>query len=95
METMIQFLNANNILHWFSALLGIFAFVFVRLFRVKNFTWKRWFDENLIGLLWALFFLSISVTMTGVYREGYTHMEAFLTGYAGSHLLFKLNKEPK
>jgi hypothetical protein len=95
MENIIIYLNANYVLHWFSAMLGIFAFVIVRLIRVKNFTWKRWFDENLIGLIWALFFLSLSVTMTAVFNPGYSHLEAFLTGYAGTHIIFRLNKEPQ
>ncbi|CAN5728768.1 hypothetical protein BH11BAC7_BH11BAC7_21270 [soil metagenome] len=95
METLIQYLNANYVMHWFSAVLGIFAFVLVRLFRVKNFSWRRWFDENMIGLLWALFFLSLSVTMTASINQSYSHLEAFFTGYMGTHILFRLNKEPK
>jgi ABC-type Mn2+/Zn2+ transport system permease subunit len=95
MENLIQMLNANYVLHWLSAILGIISIVFVRLFRVRNFKWKRWFDENMYGLFWSLFFLSISVTMTAVYSHGYSHLEAYLTGYCGTHIIFRLNKEPK
>jgi hypothetical protein len=95
MKPMINFLDANYFLHWICAVLGIFSLLLIRLFRVKNFQWKIWFEENLIGLLWSLFFLSLVVTCSAQYTSGYTHLEAYFTGYCGAHVIFRLNKEPK
>ena len=51
MKILIEFLNQNFILHWLCAMLGIISLVLIRLFRVKNFQWKIWFEENLIGFV--------------------------------------------
>jgi hypothetical protein len=95
MKTLFDFLYDNQLLHWAAALAGIISLLLVRVFRVKGFSWKVWVHENLIGLIWSLFFLSLTVTLTAVYVDSYTLTEAFLTGYSGAHVIFRLNKEPK
>lgn len=95
MSTLFDFLYQNQLLHWIAALAGIITLLVIRVFRVKGFTWQYWFRDNLIGLLWSLFVLSLTVTMTALYVPGYSLTEAFLTGYCGAHVIFRLNKEPK
>ena len=95
METTFDFLYHNQFFHWAAALTGIICLLLVRVMRVKNFTWKYWVNDNLIGFLLSLFILSLTVTLTALYVPSYTVTEAFLSGYCGAHVIFRLNKEPK
>lgn len=95
MKTLFDLLYENQLIHWAAALAGIISLVLVRVFRVKSFSWKFWLNENLIGFIWSLFFLSLSVTLSALYNPGYTLIEAYLTGYCGAHVIFRLSKEPK
>jgi hypothetical protein len=95
MKTIFDFLFQNQLLHWVAALAGIISLLLVRICKVKGFSMRYWVNENLIGLLWSLFFLSLTATMTAVYVPEYTLTEAFFTGYCGAHVIFRLNKEPK
>jgi hypothetical protein len=78
-----------------SAMVGIISLLLVRLFRVKGFSAQRWANENLIGFFWSLFFLSLVVLLTHEYYPAYSIHEAFLTGYSGTHIIFRFSKEPK
>ena len=95
MKTLFDFLYENQLLHWAAAIAGILSLVLIRVFRVKGFSWKIWMNENLIALIWSLFFLSLSVSLTALYVPSYTLTEAFFSGYCGAHVIFRLNKEPK
>ena len=95
MKTLFDLLYENQLVHWLAALAGIVSLVVVRVLHVKDFSWKVWVRGNLIGLIWSLFVLSLSVTLTALYTPEYTLIEAFFTGYCGAHVIFRLNKEPK
>jgi hypothetical protein len=91
----LSHIESSGLFHWIAAIVGIICFLMVRLFRIKNFSAKMWVNENLIGSLWSLFFLSLTVLLTHEYYPAYSIHEAFLTGYSGTHLIFRMNKEPK
>jgi hypothetical protein len=95
MKAIIEFLYANQVIHWLIAVAGIFSLLFVRVWKVKTFSWRIWINDNLIGFIWSLFVISLTVTLTAAYNPGYTLVEAYLTGYCGTHVIFRLNKEPK
>jgi ABC-type Mn2+/Zn2+ transport system permease subunit len=95
MKSIIDFLYQNQALHWAAALAGIISLLLIRVIKVKSFSWKVWVNDNLIGFIWSLFFLSLTVTLTAVYNPGYSLIEAYLTGYCGTHVILRLNKEPK
>ena len=95
MKTIFDFLYQNQLLHFAAALMGIISLVLVRVFRVKGFSMRIWAHENLIGFIWSLFFLSLTVSLTALYVPSYSLTEAFFSGYCGAHVIFRLNKEPK
>jgi hypothetical protein len=95
MKAIMEFLYANQVIHWLIAVAGIISLLIVRIWSVKSFSWKVWVNDNLIGFIWSLFILSLTVTLSATYNPGYSLIEAYLTGYCGAHVIFRLNKEPK
>lgn len=94
MSSLINFLEQNDILHWLFALAGIFSLITVRLMKVKDFSFKRLMEENVIPFIWSVFALSLLVCLWHDYQHSYTHLEAFLTSYCGTHFIFRLHKTP-
>ena len=91
----LSFIESCGMLHWAAAIAGIICLLLIRLIRVNEFSMRRWLNENLIGLIWSLFFLTLFVTLTHEYFPGYRIPEAFFTGFSGTYLIFRLLKEPK
>ncbi len=91
----LTFLESCGLLHWAVAFIGIICLLLVRLIGVNEFSMRRWINENLIGVIWSLFFLTLAVTLTHEYFPKYRLLEAFFTGYAGTYLIFRLLKDPK
>lgn len=93
--TTFSFIESCGLLHWAVALAGIVCLLLVRLIGVNEFSMRKWLNENLIAVIWSLFFLSLAVTLTHEYLPGYRLIEAFLTGFSGTYLICRLTKEPK
>jgi hypothetical protein len=93
MNYLIQFCEENGILHWIIAVLGIFSLVIVRLLKVKNFSIRYWVNENIIGFIWSVFILSLLVTLCHEYFDSFSHIEAFLSAYCGTHIIFRIHKK--
>ena len=93
MKNLFVMLDQNGIFHWIVGVLGIFALVFVKLIKVKNFSMQRWVNENIIGFIWSVFILSLVVTLLHEYLPIYDHIEAFLTSYCGAHIIFRIHKK--
>ncbi len=93
--TTLSNLESSGLLHWAASLAGIICILMVRLFRIKNFSARKWVNENLIGTIWSLFILSLTVLLTHEYYPAFTIHEAFLAGYSGTHVIFRFNKEPQ
>ena len=84
----VDYLLSIGLLHWIAAFIAIVAFLFVRTLRVKNFSWDKWFKENLISAIWSVFILSIVIPMIFLYFPTLSVFEAALLGYVGTHLIF-------
>lgn len=93
--TTFSFIESSGLLHWAAALAGIVCLLLVRLIHVNEFSMRKWLNENLIGVIWSLFFLSLIVTITHVYFPGYRFLEAFFTGFSGTYLIIRITREPK
>lgn len=83
-----DFLLSIGLLHWIAAFFSILFFLYVRTWRIKNFSWQRWLHENLISAIWSMFILSIVIPMIYIYFPWLTVFEAALMGYVGTHLIF-------
>lgn len=92
---MYDFFLSIGLLHWIAAFFSIMIFLFVRTLRVKNFSWEKWFKENLISGIWSVFILSIVVPMMYFYFPFVTIWEAALIGYVGTHWIFCGTKPQK
>jgi hypothetical protein len=93
--SIIGFLLSIGLLHWIAACISIALFLFVRAFRVKNFSWHKWIHENLISTIWSVFILSIVIPMIYIYFPAVTISEGGLLGYVGTHWIFLLTKPQK
>jgi hypothetical protein len=83
-----EFLLSIGLLHWIAAFVSILAFLFVRTWRIINFSWHRWFHENLISGIWSVFILSIIIPLLYIYFPMITIFESALMGYVGTHIIF-------
>jgi hypothetical protein len=91
MKLFLEFLYENQLLHWLSALVGLFTLIYVRLRGVKKFSLRIWLEENLIQFIWSLFVVSFFVPLLAIYLPAFTLVAAFFGGYSASHLVFKFN----
>lgn len=91
----LSIIESCGLLHWAAAFAGIFCLLLIRLIGINEFSMRRWLNENLIILIWSLFFLSLAVLLTYEYIPSYRIAEAFFTGFAGTYLILRLFKEPQ
>ena len=90
-----SFYESCGLLHWAAAFAGIICLLLVRIIGVNEFSMRKWLNENLIGLIWSIFVLSLFVTLTHEYFPDYRIVEAFLTGFCGTYLISRLTREPR
>lgn len=93
--TTFAFLESSGLFHWSAAFAGIICLLLVRLINVSEFSMRKWLNQNLIGVIWSLFFLSLIVTLTHTYFPSYGILEAFFSGFSGTYLIFRMIKIPK
>lgn len=91
----LAFIESCGLLHWAVAFAGIICLFLVRIIGVNEFSMRKWINENLIGVIWSLFILSLVITITHEYLPGFRLFEAFLAGFSGTYVILRIFKEPK